>query len=161
LAVNNLDDASISVRLNLGDQVVPADIRVLSATATGATGLVVSYEITGSDLTGPFDIAFYRSGDARFDASDGPALSVIQISDPLDFAQGVHTKTFTIGTGAGQVALPTAVASDSGDYYLLAVADPADVVPEDDGDGANEDNTQILTGVYHLPGGGVFVHGGQ
>ena len=59
-----------------------------------------------------------------------------------------------------QVPLPGAGAADPDeDYALLAVADPADAVAEDDADPTAEDNTAALAGAYHRPGGPVFVHG--
>src|SRR5205807_3948633 len=67
--------------------------------------------------------------------------------------------TFTIGGGAGQVALPGAGLTDpAGNYYLLAVADPTDAIFETDTDPFNEDNTAVFAGAYHVAGGQVLAH---
>src|SRR5262249_4183079 len=46
-------------------------------------------------------------------------------------------------------------AETNGDYHLLAVIDPANAV-----DAADGDKAAVLTGAYHLAGGGVFIQGG-
>jgi PhoPQ-activated pathogenicity-related protein/Ca2+-binding RTX toxin-like protein len=136
------------------------DIRMQSVTADGGTSLSVSYEIV-TGLTGPFEIGFYRSADALFDGGD-LALDSVVIEDTNDLTVGPHTKSFAIGPAAGQVALPGAGAAEvAADYFLLAVADPADLVAETDAQPFQEDNTAVFSGVYHAPGGDVLVHGRQ
>src|SRR5262249_33892146 len=90
---------------------------------------------------------------------DNP-ISTLSITDPADLTVGVHLLTFSIGAGAGQVALPGAGVLDlNSDYNLLAVADDQNAIAETDADPFNEDNMAAFEGVYHVPGGKVIVHG--
>ncbi|MFH1922270.1 MAG: Calx-beta domain-containing protein [Planctomycetota bacterium] len=140
------------------DKQPPPDLRTLSVAGDGQDNLELRYKITVSALD-PFEIGFYRSADSTFDPADALLGSVL-ISDPADLTVGQHIETFSIGSGAGQVALPGAgTAETGGDYSILAVADHLDAVFELDADPFNEDNTAAFTGVYHLSGGDVFVHG--
>jgi hypothetical protein len=134
---------------------IAVPITMLSATIDGGTQLTVTYQITTRGLAAPFDLGFYRSNDAQFDNSD-TLLGTVTLSNAADGTVGVHTKVFTIGAAAGQIALPGAGAAEmTGDYQLLAVVDPANAVAPPD-----MDKTAILTGAYHLAGDGVFVQGG-
>ncbi|MBX9581928.1 MAG: M10 family metallopeptidase C-terminal domain-containing protein, partial [Gemmataceae bacterium] len=135
------------------------DIRILDAVLNGTTGLTVRYEVVGEPAD-PFHLGFVQSADAAFDGDDALILTA-GVSAPADLAPGVHTRTFTVGTAAGQLALPgTRPRPETADgYHLLAVADVFNVVPEDDADPHNQDNTVDLTGAYYLPRGPVFVHG--
>jgi aspartate/glutamate racemase len=133
------------------------DIRVVSATADGRTTFSLSYAIDNVPVT-QFDVGIYRSDDTAFGGDT--LLSTVTISAAADLSVGMHTKTWTIGSGAGQIALPGAGASDiSQDYYLLAVADPTDAIVETDTTSPGLNNVAVFTGVYHAPGGGVFVQG--
>jgi len=134
------------------------DIKMLSASADGFTTLTVSYQIVGTPAD-PFAIGVYRSDDAV--SAGDTLLDAISIDAVADRTPGVHVKTFTIGGGTDQVALPGAGATETGlDYHLLVVADHLNVVAEDDADALNEDNTALFAGLYHLAAGDVFVHGG-
>jgi serralysin len=119
-----------------------------TCTANGFTTLTLSYEIVDGPVP-PFDIGFYR-GDALLDS--------VRITAQADLTTGVHTKQFTIGSGLDQVALPGAGNPEANeDYDLRVVADCSNEVTE-----IHEDNnTTLLTGVYHPAGGDVFVHGGS
>jgi len=159
-------EISVSVRAAAGgptdDQTIPIlvgpDILMQGATADGATTLSLTYEIVTASVD-PFDINLYRSGDTVFDAGDA-LLGTVTISDPGDLTVGVHTKTFPIGGGAGEVALPGAGAAETDDdYNILAVADADLAVDETDVDPTGEDNTVAFVGVYHPPGGDIFIHG--
>ena len=133
------------------------DIQMQSATPDGFQTLTLRYEIAG-DPAGPFEIGLYRSDDGIFDAAD-ELLSSVAISDPADLTVGSHVRNLAIGP-TGDVALPGAGADDiAADYWILAVADPLNAVPEDDADPFNEDNTVALAGAYHPVGGDVFAHG--
>jgi len=134
------------------------DIRLTRATADGQATLSLTYEIAYGSVS-PFSIGLYRSLDSTYAPTD-EQLSLLSITDPADLAVGVHTKTFTIGGGAGQAALPGAGAAETDtDYYILAVADPANAVAEADADPVAEDNTTVFTGVYHPAGGMIYVQG--
>ena len=139
--------------------ITPAsDIQIVSAKTNGATTLTVSYNI--ANLTAPqFDIGFYLSDDELF-AGDSQ-FATVTISLPADLTVGSHVKTFAIGTGVGQVPLPGAGATEvDTDYFLLAAADPTDVILEGVG-GSDEYNVAALTGVYHATTGAVMVQGGS
>jgi Ca2+-binding RTX toxin-like protein len=134
------------------------DLRLLDFTADGQTTLSLKYEIAASGAV-PFEIGFYRSGDLLFDAGD-VGLGSVLIEDANDLTVGSHTKSFAIGAGAGQVALPGAGGAEvPEDYFMLAAADPADLVAETDAQPFQEDNTAAFSGIYHAPGGAVFLHG--
>jgi hypothetical protein len=95
------------------------DISAVSATADGQSTLTLSYQIGTTDAD-PFRIGLYTSTNPVFDSGD-TLQSTIPITDPADLSVGLHTKTFTIGTGTGQVPLPGAGLADlPGDYFLLA-----------------------------------------
>ncbi|MCU0872672.1 MAG: hypothetical protein MUE50_10045, partial [Pirellulaceae bacterium] len=139
---------------------VAADIQMQEVVADGATSLAVTYQIDGGEAAS-FDVGFFVSTDPVLDAGD-TQIDTATIGDPADRTVGVHTKIFTIGTGAGEIALPGAgVAETDGEYFILVVADPGDLIAEADADPIQEDNTASLVGVYHPPGGDVFVHGTQ
>jgi autotransporter-associated beta strand protein len=134
------------------------DLVVQDATADGGASLQVTYEIGGAILPA-FDIGFYLSADPVFDAGD-TLVHTAAVSGEDELTIGSHTKAYTIGTGAGAIALPGAGLLETGDeYYILVVADPNDLLSEADVDPLNEDNTAALAGAYHLPGGDVYVHG--
>ncbi|RPI85297.1 MAG: hypothetical protein EHM42_06820, partial [Planctomycetaceae bacterium] len=139
--------------------VLPTNLRMVSATSDGLTALTVSYEIENSN-SDPFEIAFLVSDDLAPDAGD-VQLATVTITDHSDLTMGTHTKTFTIGSGLGKVALPGAGADDpSTDYHLLVVADPADQVAELDPAGSNSDNATSFIGMYYAAPGMVQIHGG-
>lgn len=136
---------------------VAPDIRVQSVTADGATTLTLTYEVADGPVSA-FDVGFYRSTDTLFGGDT--LLDTVTINAPADLTTGVHVKTYTIGGGANQVALPGAGAAEvAGDYSLLAVADPLNLVTENDADAFNEDNTAPFVGVYKQATGDAFVFG--
>ncbi|MFO0925866.1 MAG: Ig-like domain-containing protein [Gemmataceae bacterium] len=143
--------------------VLLSDIQLLSAVGKGDGTVELTYDISTADipLTG-FDLGFYRSVDARYgNGDDVPLGGLLHLSDPADLTPGLHSKTLTIGTGAGQVVLPGAGAAEvDTDYHLLAVADPRNLLVENDGLLYFVDNTAVLTGAYLGTGGTLFVHGG-
>ncbi|MFO0881555.1 MAG: hypothetical protein U0840_30005 [Gemmataceae bacterium] len=83
-----------------------------------------------------------------------------RIGDPADLAPGLHSKTLVIGTAPGQIALPGVGAGEiDADYYLLAVADPRNVLVENDGLLYFADNTTTVAGAYLGTDRTLFVHG--
>ena len=140
---------------NLDDE---GDIRVLGATADGETTLAVTYEIDGVGMAS-FDVGVFLSNDGHLDPSD-LQIAVATVSEAGELSAGLHTKTFAIGSGPGQIGLPGAGAAETDDdYYVLVVADPTDLVDEGDAHAFDEDNTQPLIGAYHPAGGDVYLHG--
>jgi surface-anchored protein len=152
------DSGTITFHFGVEDGVT--DVVTQSATANGGTTLTVTYDIVNEDAS-PFDIGFYRSADTSYQSASDTLLDTVTISDPADLTVGTHVKNFTIGSGAGEVALPGAgAATADGDYHILTVADPTDALAEVDGNNPlNEDNTKVFSGVYHATAGDVFVHG--
>lgn len=136
----------------------PPDIHLVSVAANGLTTLTVTYEISISPSV-PFNLGVFRSDDEAF-AGDFP-LATLPINATADLTIGTHIKTWTIGTGAGQVPLPgTGSLIDlSADYSLLFIADPSDLVAEPDADVPGDNNIVVFSGVYHTPLGQVMVQG--
>lgn len=144
----------ITVTVN---DVAETDVRVLSVVTNGATTLTVTYEID-TIASDPFTLGIYRSADSL--AGDDLLLASLPVSSAADLTVGTHVKSWTIGSAVGQVPLPGAGAEEiDADYYLLAVADPDNSLVENDLDSLNEDNTAVLTGVYHPGTGSVMVQG--
>jgi Ca2+-binding RTX toxin-like protein len=134
------------------------DILLQSVTADGGTVLTVQYEIVGASA-GTFDITFYRSDNDSQPGSD-VLLDSVSINSPADLTAGTHVKTFGISSSAADVSLPGAGGTGStGEYFILAVADAADVVVETDITPVTEDNFAVFTGVYQGQGT-VVVHTG-
>ncbi|MFN0055003.1 MAG: YDG domain-containing protein, partial [Planctomycetales bacterium] len=135
------------------------DIRVISATANGATTLTVTYDISGGTVP-QFDLTVYRSDDTAFGGD--LSLGTVTISAPGDLTVGPHTLSWTIGNGTGAIPLPGAGATEvDTSYYLLVVADAADVVVESDSTSPGTNNVGVFSGVYHAPSGPVLVQGGS
>ncbi|MCY2968767.1 MAG: M36 family metallopeptidase [Planctomycetota bacterium] len=134
--------------------VAESDIRVLSAKTDGSVTLTVNYEIANA-ISAPFTLGIFQSAD---DLPGGDvSLYSLALSASADLSVGTHTKTLTIGTTTGLVKLPGAGLTDpTDDYFLLAVADPANVLFED---GFNDNNTAVVTGAYHLSSGLLMVQG--
>lgn len=99
-----------------------------------STNVAFSYDIDNGPVH-PIRLNFYRSTDAVFDASD-TLLASTTLSNSADLTRGTHTKTFAVGSGAGQIPLPT----NNSDYYLFAVLDPGDFLYESDTNPITEDN---------------------
>ena len=132
------------------------DIVMNSVTADGQKTLTVQYQVLNVAMTGPLSLRFLRSTDMMADGAD-TVLSTVTISDVADLTVGSHSVNFTIGS---QVLLPGAgVAESSNDYFILAVADPNNVVSETDSDPLNEDNTVAFVGAY-ATSTTILLHGG-
>ncbi len=147
----NTAQASKSVNLN-------PDIVLDSVTANGKTTLTVQYRILDFAVSSPITLRFLQSTDNLADAAD-TVLSNVTISNVADLAVGSHTLNFTIGS---QVLLPGSGKPEvATDYFLLAVADPANTIAESDNHPLNEDNTVPFVGAYattttiHLHGGSM------
>ena len=143
---------ALTATLSSSEPVPEPDIQMVSATSDGGTTLTVTYNVLSAPV-GAFDLGVYRSTDAAFGGDT--LLATLQLS-AADGTVGLHTKTFTIGTGMGQVALPGAGSADiESDYHLLVVADPEDEIAESD----PNNNVAGFAGVYHAAGGIVQIHG--
>ena len=138
---------------------IPAipDIVMNGVTANGKTTLTVRYQIMNVPVTGPLSLRFLRSDDTLANAGD-TTLSTVTISNAADLTVGSHSLNFTIGS---QVLLPGAGAAESSsDYFILAVADPANAIAESDADPLNEDNTAVFVGAY-ATSKTIALHGGS
>jgi len=139
------------------EQILTPDIQLQSFTANGFTTLTINYEITNGPAPA-FDISFYRSADEQFGGES--SLDSVTISDDADLTTGIHTLNLTLGTGLGEIQFPGAGVSDTtDDDFLIAVADPTNVVTEFDADPFAEDNTVAFAGVYHVDFAAVYVWG--
>jgi Ca2+-binding RTX toxin-like protein len=131
------------------------DIIMTGFTANGHDTVTVTYQITGTAVS-PFDISFNSSVNTTYQAAD-PLLSSVSITNAADRAIGLHVLTFTLGV---DMDLVNDGNETNNDYYLLAVADVANTVPENDAHPRNEDNLAVFSGAYNYPGvTNVFVHG--
>jgi Ca2+-binding RTX toxin-like protein/glucose/arabinose dehydrogenase len=136
-------------------QAIP-NITMQEFAAEGGGSVSLTYHISGAAV-GPFDIGVYRSADTSFGADT--LLSTITITDPADLTSGTHTRTFNLGTAAGQVRFPGAgVGETESDHFLLAVADPRNRIREPDTHFVHDDNLVVFEGVYHVAGGSLYVH---
>ncbi|MCA9048984.1 MAG: FG-GAP repeat protein, partial [Planctomycetaceae bacterium] len=138
------------------------DIRTRRNFAGGMDEHRQGFRIEFEDVA-PFDISYYLSSDATFEPATDTLLGTLPIMDPDDLMAGSGSVlTTAIGTGTGEIAFPGVGSADTlEDYFILAVLDPTDAVPEFDADPLNEDNTDPLRGVYHLGSDPVFVHGDE
>lgn len=131
------------------------DIVLGSVTANGKTTLSVQYQVMASAAPA-FQLQFVRSSDVFWDSND-TVLSTVLVSNAADLSVGSHTLNFAIGT---QVLLPGAGGLEiQDDYQILAVADPNNLVSENDVNPWNDDNTAAFSGVY-ATGTTIFLHGG-
>ncbi|MFO1001436.1 MAG: hypothetical protein U0936_13910 [Planctomycetaceae bacterium] len=107
------------------------------------TSLTLNYEIDFG-IVNPFDVAFYISSDRVLDSGDKRSTT-LRVSASADLSSGSHTKTFTLGTAVGQVPAPgRGLAAATGDYYVIAVLDPDDMMYESDTQPLSEDNTALV-----------------
>lgn len=141
------------------------DIRTFLVRAGGMVSGIAALR-SFFEPVGVFEVGVYRSDDAMFDAGDELLATTSFENDP-SIAESIAGSLlgFTIGAGGTPDEFPFPGTADDGadetdsDYYILVVADPLDAIDEFDVDPLNEDNTGFLSGVYHLPGGSVFIHG--
>ena len=133
------------------------DIQVNSITTNGNHTVTVTYTIINVDAPA-FDLSFVTSSDGLADTGD-QVLESVTITNATDRTVGVHSLTWSIGSGVNEVALPgvNPLVSDADDRVLV-VADLANAVDESDLQPLHEDNTAALTGVYRA-GGVVFAYG--
>lgn len=148
-----------NVGLDVFRYTAPTDLRFLAATADGEDRLVVAYSVENVPADGPFEIGVYLSTDGTFDLAEDDLLDTITISGS-DLEIGERKIAFDIGSGEGEVAMPGAGAPEvDSDYQILFVVDHLNAQEEIDGDPFNDDNTGRFEGIYHPPGGPVFIHG--
>ncbi|MFN7768903.1 MAG: S8 family serine peptidase [Planctomycetaceae bacterium] len=127
-------------------------------TANGLTQLSLTYDVLYAN-SGALEIGVYRAADTDGDVSNDLLLGTVSITAFADLSMGRHTKTITIGTGAGKIALPGAGLTDPDtDYQLLMKVDRLDQVNEMEAS-PSVDNLVAFAGVYHAPLSPVMIHG--
>jgi len=131
-----------------------------SVSTNGLTELTVEYEVLNSSVA-TFTLGAFRSEDTALDPAVDALLSSLTISQFADRTVGVHTKTFTIGFGTGQLPLPGAGLTDvDSDYRLLIALDPSLAVSTV---AAPESGSRVreFAGIYHASAAPVMVFGGS
>jgi PKD repeat protein len=166
------DQGQTIVQLNLN--IVLPDVVVQSATLNGTTA-TVTYDILNAGLS-QLVLGVFQSTDELFDPASGMTpdtqLDQFLITNAMDLTVGNHVLNFTIGTNPADLSLPGVGRTEvDSDYHLLVVADPTDLILEDDlVDVMNplgmfrEDNTAVMSGVYHVvvapaSTASIFIHG--
>ena len=130
----------------------------VSFTANGLTQLSLTYDVLYSN-SGAFEIGLYRATDADGDVSNDLLLGTVPITAFADLTVGRHTKTLTIGSGTGKIALPGAgLADPDTDYRLLMLVDRLGQQSELEAS-PSVDNLLAFAGVYHAPLSPVMIHG--
>lgn len=139
----------------------PTDVQLTRNFATGTTTHSQGIRVRHEDAS-PFEVGYYRSTDRQFDAAD-ELLGTVTVSDPeLLMVNSNFFLDAPIGSEEGSITLPGVAGADTlDDYFLLVVGDHLDEVTEFDGDPFHEDNVVAARGLYHLPGGPLFVHGSR
>lgn len=115
------------------------NIAMLSATTPDSRGVTVTYQVAGTNLPA-IPLAIYRSADARFDPTADLPLGGQALSG-ADLTPGNHTVTVT---------LPGGLPIDPAHPYVLAVADPGNVVAEsNEADNLASFRTFVIGAVAH------------
>ncbi len=126
-----------------------ATIAGLSLNAATTTTVTVAYDVKYAAVGVPLFIDLVTSSDVQYSPEDS-LLSRIGLTAAADLSVGPHTKTFTIGSGVGKVALPGNGAPElSTDYHVLAVIS----LP-------SGQTSTALRGSY-LAGKDIMVHGSE
>ena len=140
---------------------LPSFVEMQRFSANGLTSLNLRYEVFNTPVGGDFSIDIVRSPNEMFEpAGSDVLLAKIKVTEADDLSVGIHSLSFRIGGGPGEIPLPGAGAEELSsdkpvDYFLLAVAEV---------DGATEGpvlvvDTAVFAGSYHPPDGPLFVHG--
>ena len=139
-------------------QALPAlPVRLLSVTSNGGASLSVSYEVLAAGVSGML-LSTILSADITPDSGD-TQVSAVFIQNAADLSLGIHTKTFTIGTGSGHIPLPGTSATDSSaDYKILVTADSTFSLGGTPPENA-ADLTATFVGAYNPGAGIIYVHG--
>lgn len=135
---------------------VKTNVVMTGATANGSSTLSFSYDIQHVPATS-FEVRLYLSSDLVVGSGD-TLLFTTTISGAANLSVGPHTRSFTIGTDAGQIRLPGVGSVDlTGDYHLLASADFSGTLNES----RETDNTAKFSGAYAGTSNVIYVHGTQ
>ena len=134
------------------------NLAAVSFTANGLTQLSLTYDVFNTTAV-PFEIGIYQSSDGDGNVANDVLLGQVSITTLADRAVGRHTKTLTIGSGAGKIALPGAgLADPDTDYQLLMLVDRWNQVTENEAS-PDVDNLVAFAGVYHTPVSPVMIQG--
>lgn len=133
---------------------VRTNIVMTEATANGNTTFSFTYDVRNVPAAS-FEVGVYRSSDVVVGTGDTLLFTAL-ISGAGHLSVGSHTRSFAIGSAAGQVQLPGAGSGElSVDYHLLVSAD----VPADVPESRETDNTVKFSGAYRAASDVVYVHG--
>ena len=129
----------------------PQDAVASSLTLSTATTLQLKYDLRSGNA-GPLKLKFYKSTDRYVDAAD-QVLATLSLTATADLSKGTHSKSFTVGSGSGQVPIPgSGLPATTDDYYLLAMLDPDDQMFELDQEPIALDNqTRLYFHFNHAP----------
>jgi Ca2+-binding RTX toxin-like protein len=134
------------------------DLKLTGFRSNGLLTVFVDYEIIGITPSS-VKVNFYLTSAAHRQESDTLLKSMV-LTSASDLTPGVHTKQFTVGSGASNLPLPGVGAADLGEnYFILAEIDSDDVTGEIDDRVSESNNTALFGGTYHAPGQAVYVHG--
>ncbi|MEO6811639.1 MAG: hypothetical protein ABI353_21205 [Isosphaeraceae bacterium] len=130
------------------------DIVMTAASTADSRGVTVVYDLNGADLDRPFEVGLYRSADDRFDPSDRLiAAETVAAPAPTGIPTDLDgAPAGALGTHRLTIEVPGGLTPDPSRPFVLAVADPANVIPE-----ANEANNTAGFRKYTLA---VIAHGG-
>ena len=136
----------------------PVDLKLTGFRSNGLLTVFVDYEIIGITPSS-VKVSFYLTSAAHRQESDTLLKSFV-LTSASDLTPGLHTKQFTVGSGASNLPLPGVGAADLGEnYFILAEIDSDDVTGEIDDRASESNNTALFGGTYHAPGQAVYVHG--
>jgi hypothetical protein len=117
----------------------PQDAVAGGLSLTNTTSVQFKYDIRFGNA-GQMKLKFYKSADPFVVASD-QVLASFDLTAASDLSKGTHTKSYSFGSGTGQVPIPgRGLAATAVDYYLLAMLDPDDLMFEIDLESISRDN---------------------
>ncbi len=121
----------------------PQDAVATSLSVDAANNIQFKFDLRSGDA-GPLRLKFYKSADPYVDATD-QVLASFDLTSSADLTKASHTKSFALGSAAGQVPIPGfGLPATDVDYYLLAMLDPDDQMFEIDLESTALDNQAKL-----------------
>lgn len=111
-----------------------SDIAMITASTADSRAVSVVYDVNGADLDRPFEVGLYRSADDRFDSTDRlVAAATVAAPAPTGVPTDLDGKPAgALGTHRLTIEVPGGLYPDPSRPYVLAVADPSNVIPETD-----------------------------
>jgi hypothetical protein len=105
-----------------GRQLLAASLGMTGAGSIDSHSVMVSYEVSGGDLTGPVELGVFRSDNATYEPSNDVAVATLVLNTAAghDLTAGAHTATLALADG-----LPPMPSRP----YVLVVANPGGSSP--------------------------------